>query len=196
MPHIAGEIFIGGLPAHKGIVAIGGVFEDHAGQVGNDLFLAHAGELRHERQIHLGPFPDGNGQSFGGGIDGSDAALLPDGAFGEHIGFALKVAVIVQHLQRTQEVVGGIIGERQLVAPAADAVIFSGKGVVEPVQLRLLFAYRRVRGKFVHLQVDKLMHAVPQLHHAPDALYCGIVQAGAHHAGVFPIVDLAVHKCV
>ncbi|MPM03597.1 hypothetical protein SDC9_49864 [bioreactor metagenome] len=74
--------------------------------------------------------------------------------------------------------------------------MFGGESIIEPVQLRLLFADDRVWGIFVHLQVNELMHAVPQFHHAPDAFNRGVVQVGLNHAGILPVVHLAVHHGV
>ena len=43
-----------------------------------------------------------------------------DGPLREHIRFAFQLPVLVQHLQRTQQVVGGIIRKGQPVAPVVD----------------------------------------------------------------------------
>ena len=53
-----------------------------------------------------------------------------DGAFGEHIRFALEVAVIVHNLQGTQQIVGRIIGKCQPVATAVDNTIFFHEAVI------------------------------------------------------------------
>ena len=55
LPHIAGEVFIGGEVLFLGAAAIPvhGVQEDHAGQVSVDLLLGLAGQLHHIVHIHL-----------------------------------------------------------------------------------------------------------------------------------------------
>ena len=82
---------------------------DHAGQLVDDFFLALAAELRHEGQIHSGALPDGHGEGFTGGVHAGNGGMLLDGALGEHIRLALQIAVIVQHFQRTQQVIGAVI---------------------------------------------------------------------------------------
>ncbi len=54
----------------------------------------------------------------------------------------------------------------------------------------------RVGSIFVELLVDKLLHTVPQFHHAHDARFGGFVQLRPHHAGIFPVIHLAVHDGV
>ena len=47
-----------------------------------------------------------------------------DGALGEHIRLALEAALLVQHLQRTQEKIAGILPKGKAVAPAGQQTIF------------------------------------------------------------------------
>ena len=49
-----------------------------------------------------------------------------NGPFGEHIRLAFQPAVLVQHFQRTEQIVAGIIRERQTVPPLIDKAVFSG----------------------------------------------------------------------
>ena len=51
----------------------------------------------------------------------------------------------------------------------------------------------RVGSIFVELLVDELLYTVPQLYHAHDAGLGRLVQLRPHHAGVFPVVYIAVH---
>ena len=55
LPHIPGEVFVRGEVLFLGATAIPvhGVQEDHAGQVGVDLLLGLAGQLRHIVHVHL-----------------------------------------------------------------------------------------------------------------------------------------------
>ena len=125
LAHITGEVFIGGLPSLAPIRAAilqikragGGVFVDYAFQVLYDLrdFIAAAHKGGHEAEIYTGFFSDADCKCFAGGVYGFNTGLLLDGALVEHIRFALQLPVIVQHFQRTQEVVRGIVRERKTV---------------------------------------------------------------------------------
>ena len=55
LPHIPGEVFVGGEVLFLGAAAIPvhGVQKDHAGQVGVDLLLGLAGQLHHIVHVHL-----------------------------------------------------------------------------------------------------------------------------------------------
>ena len=50
--------------------------------------------------------------------------MRADGALGEHIRLAFEIALLVQHLQRTQQEVAGILAKGQTVAPAGQETIF------------------------------------------------------------------------
>ena len=109
LPHVAGEVFVSGLPALVPMLTAvlpiegtgPGVLVDDAVQVLHDLryLLAAAHERRHEAQVHMSLFADADGQGLAGSVHSFNTALLLDGAFGEHIRFVLQLAVIVQHLQ-------------------------------------------------------------------------------------------------
>ncbi|MPM86325.1 hypothetical protein SDC9_133414 [bioreactor metagenome] len=53
---------------------------------------------------------------------------------------------------------------------------------------------RRICRILIQLEIDELLHTVPQLHHAHDAGLGRFVQLRPHHAGIFPVVHLAVHN--
>ena len=57
----------------------------------------------------------------------------PDGALGEHIRLALESPLLVQHFQRAQQAVAGILPEGKAVAPAGDPAILGGVVIIEPV---------------------------------------------------------------
>ena len=115
--------------------AAGGIFVNDAFQVLDDLrdFLAAAHEGGHKAEIDAGSFPNGNGKGFAGGVHGFHAALLLDGALMEHICLALQLALIVQHFQRTQKIVGRIVGKRETVRTVIDKVVLCGKRIIEAV---------------------------------------------------------------
>ena len=83
-----------------------------------------------------------------------------DGAFGEHIRFALEVALLVQHFQRTQQKIAGVITESQTVSPAAQQAIFLGLVIVKIVQIALLSLNILVRIT-LGLVINELTHTVP-----------------------------------
>ena len=148
LPHIARQIFVAGLP----VVAYG-VMENHAGEIGYNFILIFAGELCHIRQINSGMFRDGNGKRFAGSIYCGNGGMLLDGALGEHIRLAFQPAVIVQHFQRTQKVVGRIVRKGKPVGTVIDKTIFCGELVVKPVELVLLPDDGK-RVALIHLKVD------------------------------------------
>ena len=59
-------------------------------------------------------------KGFAGGIHRIYAALLLDSALVEHIRLALQLSIVIQHFQRTQEVVRGIVRERKTVRTVID----------------------------------------------------------------------------
>ena len=141
--HIPGEVFICRLPAFCPMLAAtlqieraaGGVFVNDTFQVLDDLrdFLAAAHEGGHKAEIDAGSFPDGNGKCFACGVHGFHAALLLDGALVEHICLALQLALIVQHFQRTQKIIGRIVGKREAVCPVIDKAVFCGEHIIQAV---------------------------------------------------------------
>ena len=57
--------------------------------------------------------------------------MRSDGSLCEHIRFPLQLPILIQHFQRTEKIVAGIIRERQTVPPLIDKAVFSGKGIVK-----------------------------------------------------------------
>ena len=122
--------------------------------------------------------------------------MRPYGSPGEHIRLALEVFVLVQLLQRAEQIVGAVLGKGQGVGAGVNKPILCGEAVVEGVQLRLRLPDGFIRNKAVHLLRDELLHAVPQLHHALGTLLCGGVEVGLGHDAVLPVVQLPVHHGV
>ena len=96
-----------------------------------------------------------------------------NGPLGEHIRLAFQPAILVQHFQRTEQVIAAVIGKGQPVRPVIDKAEFCGEAVIEPVQLRHLFPDSGIRHSGVHFQVDEPLHTVPQLHQPLDAGFGG-----------------------
>ena len=119
---IAGEIFVCGHIA--GCTALRQRFgdtEDHATQIRcNFVSVLCTQKLCHERQVHLATLTDTNRQSFRRGIHAGYFAFRANSTLGEHICLALEIAVLVHIFQGTEEIVGGIIGERFLVGFVVD----------------------------------------------------------------------------
>ena len=119
-----------------------------------------------------------------------------DSALGEHIRLAFQPAVLVQHFQRTEQVIAAVIGKGQPVRPVIDKSVLGGEIVIAAVQLGHLRPDVCIRRGGVHLQVDEPLHTIPQPHQPFDAGLGGGVQVRAHHAAVFPEVHRAVHHRV
>ena len=122
--------------------------------------------------------------------------MRPYGSPGEHIRLALEVFVLVQLLQRAEQIVGAVLGKGQGVGAGVNKPILCGEAVVEGIQLRLRLPDGFIRNKAVHLLRDELLHAVPQLHHALGTLLCGGVEVGFGHDAVLTVVQLPVHHGV
>ena len=118
-----------------------------------------------------------------------------DGALGEHIRLALEAALLVQHLQRTQQEIAGVLPKGQTVAPAGQQTIFLRVLVVEGIELRLL-SLNILVGIALGLVVNKPAHTIPEGNHSPDAVLRRNGNLHRIHAAVFPEVYLAVHNGV
>ena len=192
--HVAGEVLIGGDIVGSPVrFVLTGDTEDDPSQFSGQFFAGFSGQLLHIGHIHTCLFRDGYCQGFGGGVYGGNGLMGFDGPFCEHIRLSFQLAVLVQHLQGAEQVVAGIIGKGQPVAPVVDKAIFFREAVIEPIQLCHLRLNVGIRCTGVHFQVDELLHTVPQLHQSLDAGLGGGVQVRAHHAAVFPEVHRAVH---
>ena len=206
MPHIAGQILVGGLPATVPVIAArfqikcsrARVFEDDAFQVLHDLryLFAAAHERRHIAEIHTSLFTDTYGKGFCGSIHALNAGFLLDGSLMEHICLALQIAVIVQHFQRAQKIVRRIIGECQPIGTVIDKSVFFRERIIQGVQFILLFRDGTLRSVLIHLQINQFIDAVTESNHAFDTFCSGGVQLRFDHAGVLPEVHFAVHYSI
>ena len=162
--------------------------EDDAPQLVCQFLAVFAGELFHIGHVHAGFLRDGDRQRLAGRVHGGDSFMGFDSALGEHIRLAFQPAVLVQHFQGTEQVIAAVIGKGQPVGAVVDETIFSGEIVIAAVQLGHLCLDVGTRRGGIHLQVDELLHTVPQPHQPFDAGLGGGVQVRAHHAAVFPEV--------
>ena len=121
-----------------------------------------------------------------------NAATLPDGALGEHVGLALQLAPVVYVFQRAEQIIGRIVRKGQPVCPRVDEAVLLREGIVQRVHLRLQGEDFLVPG-VVHLRVHQAMHAVPQGDQPFDALLRSLIHLRADHDAVLTEVNLSIH---
>ena len=107
--HIAGQVLVGGQVFLAAPFPVIRVQKDDALQVREQGILVLAGELPHIRHIYAGFLPDGQGQCLHRRVHPLGRPVAADGALGEQVGFPLQAALLIQHLQRTQQEVGAIL---------------------------------------------------------------------------------------
>jgi len=139
--------------------------------------------------------PDGHRQRFAGGVHAGDGTLRANGAFREHCRLALKLSLLVQIFQRTQQIVRGILLKQPAVFAVIQQTIFGGKGIVGGVQTLLRFLDVLVR-VILQLLLNQLVDDLPQLHHAGDTPLGGVGQLHLCHHGIFPVEHFVVHHGV
>ena len=103
--------------------------------------------------------------------------------------------MFVQHLQRTQEAVAGVLGKGQFVATAADKPIFGRKAVIKGIELFLLRLDVLVRVSF-GLILNQPADTFPKLDHTPDTVFRRNRNLHRVHEAVFPVVHLTIHNRV
>ena len=108
-PHVAGQILVGGQVFLAAPFPVIRVQKDDALQVREQGILVLAGELPHIRHIYAGFLPDGQCQCLHRRFYSFGRPVAADGAFGEQVGFPLQAALLIQHLQRTQQEIGTIL---------------------------------------------------------------------------------------
>ena len=172
------------------------VEKDNAVQFVDQLFLTFAGELRHIVHVHAGFFRDGQRQCLRRCIHGRDGLMGTDRALCENVSLAFEVVFFIQHFQRAEQEVRAVIRKRQVVGASIDKPIFCREGVIEGIQLPLRPLDGFIGDEAVHLLPDELLHAVPELHHALDALFCRCVQVRLDHDAVFPVIHVTIHDGV
>ena len=115
--HIAGQVLVGGQVFLTALFRVVRVQKDDALQIREQSILVLAGELPHICHVHTGFLPNGQGQRLHRRIHSFGRPVTADGALSEQVGFPLQAALLVQHLQRTQQEVGAILIKGDGVAP-------------------------------------------------------------------------------
>ena len=203
--HVAGQVFV---RRHEGQavrrkerfgnvigVQTAGVPENNALQLVFQLLCGFAGQQAHKVQIHAGFLVERDRQRFAGAVGVGDRLGAADGALGEDVAFAFQPALVVQHLQRTQQEIGGILAECLFIAPAVDETVLFGKGIILAVEVGLLLLNQLVV-HIVHLVVQQGAQRIPQPDEALDAALCGGGGCDGNHAAVLPVINRSFHEGV
>ena len=106
-----------------------------------------------------GLFTNRQGKSIAGGVHMIDRLRAADGALCEHIRFAPQLALFVNILQRTEQIVAAIVLKGVCRATAVDQTILTMISVVLDVQLLLQFVDYLI-GKIIHLSLQQLTHGI------------------------------------
>ena len=186
------------MPAGFRVVSIRSrVFENHAGQFGGDALIVtgSAQQFCHIRQVYFAMLPDGHCQCFTGGIHAGDNTLWPNRPLGKHICLGLEIFILVQILQRAEQIIGAVIIEQAGIFLVVDQTVFCSKRIVGIIQLCLRCLDILVR-EVIQLLVDQLVDDLPQFHHASHTAFGVIGQFHLRHDGVFAVVDLAIHHSI
>ena len=167
--------------------------ENNTGQVSGQFFLAFPGQLRHIFHIHPRFFGDGYGKGFAGGVHAGDGFMGADCALGEHIRLAFEVTFLIQHLQRTQQAIAGVLAKGKAVAPAGKQTVLFRVIVIQTVQFRLFFLNILIRVA-LGLILDQPADTFPNGDHTPDTVFSGDGYLYRVHTGIFTVIHFAVHK--
>ena len=197
VPDVPGQIFVPGAPSFLLRFRTQRILEY------DPLKLPHNGPVLsgctqqsgHEGQVHPAPLPNGNPKCLAGRVHSGHTALRPDGALGEHIRLALQPPLLIQILQRAEQIVGRILRKCRLVGTAVDQAVLSRKTLIGLVQLPLLLPDGLLR-VILHLVLDQLVHDLPQPDHPSDPFRPGAVSLRQPHQAVLPEIHPAVHHTI
>ena len=139
---------------------------------------------------------NGNGERFRGSIHRGNGSGLTNGAFGEHIRLPQKFVVFVQDFQTAKQIVGAVIRERQPVSFGVDQSILCREGIIQLIQLFLLFRDFVVGCQGIHLKGNQLPDTVPQTNHSANSVFCSGFDLWLDHHAVFPIVNFSIYQSV
>ena len=132
-------------------------------------------------------------QCFAGGIHTGDNVFRANRPLGEHICLGLEVFILIQILQRAEQIVGAIIIEQSGVFLVVNQAVFCGKGIIGGIQLGLRRLNVLVR-KVIQLLLNQFVDNLPQLHHTSYTAFGVIRQFDLRHDRVFSVVDLAINN--
>ncbi len=163
--------------------------ENDAYQILRQLFLLNVGQLFHERKVDPCFFGNRNGKCFCSRVYMGNHCLLTNGPLCEHVCFAGKLTLFIQHFQRAQQVVRGIIRENAGVAAGIDESKPCSEGIVAGIQLRLKDRKRLII-HIVQLRLNQIVHMLTQVNQPLDALQRGSAQVLPDHHGVRAVVNV------
>ena len=189
LPHIARQIFVG---SHINVLIRNR--ENNAVQFLGQLFRLNARQLRHVGQVNPRFLRNGDGQRFRRCIDVHNGRLLANCPLGEHIRLACQSALLIEDFQRAEQIIGRIARKHAGVASGIDEPVLCRKRIVVLIQPCL---YRRKGGiiRIVQLRLNEVVHLLPEVNHAADALQCRQGQFLPDHNRVRAVIYLAVHHC-
>ena len=125
---IAGEVFVRCLPFSAYWVE-----ENDAVQLVNQVFLTFSGKLRHILHIHAGFFRNGQRQCFRSCVHRGHDLMRLDGSLRKNIRFSFQLAVLIQNFQRTEQIIGAVVREREIVGAGVDKTVLGRERIIKPV---------------------------------------------------------------
>ena len=171
------------------------VAEDYAAKVICDLLLRFARKLHHIRHIYLCLFRERKSVGFRCGVYRQHRDLLLDGSLREHIRFANKVALVIQHFQGGKQAVGAVIAECGVVCSGVDKPVFLAELIVEAVQSGLLLLNGFI-GIVFRLILDERSYAISNSDHCLDTVFRSHRDFDGIHTAVFAVVNPTVIECI
>ena len=196
--HITRKVFVRSLPAGFRVIRIGGgVFEDHTGQFSGDALVVAGStqQVGHVGQVNLAMLANGYRQCFAGGIHAGDNTFWANRPLGEHICLRFEIFILVQILQRAEQIIGAVIIEQAGIFLVVDQTVFCSKRIVGIIQLCLRCLDILVR-EVIQLLVDQLVDDLPQFHHASHTAFGVVGQFNLCHDGVLAVVDFTIHHSI
>ena len=92
--------------------------------------------------------------------------LRADGAFRKHIRLAFQLAVLIDILQRTEQIIGRIVCKCLSVAAGIDQAVLRSKLIIKRIQF-LLFCADIFLRIVLHLVINQLIYRLAKLHQSP-----------------------------
>ena len=96
----------------------------------------------------------------------SDMAFRADSTFRKHIRLTFQLAVLIDILQGTEQVIGRIIRKCLGIAAGIDQAVLRSKLIIERVQF-LLFCVNIFLRIVLHLVINQLIYRLAKLHQSP-----------------------------